>query len=70
MSGVITINFKVLKNGMADLGMKSPIYLPGPVEPHYGPGRYLTFEGFSVDQHGKQVCRVSTDYGMLEIELI
>jgi len=54
MSGVITINFKVMKNGMADLGMKSPIYLPGPVEPHYGPGRYLTFEGFSVDQHGKQ----------------
>lgn len=55
MSGVITINFKVMKNGIADLGMKSPIYLPGPVEPHYGPGRYLTFEGFSVDHHGKQV---------------
>jgi formamidase len=58
MSGVITINFKVLKNGVADLGMKSPIYLPGPVEPHYGPGRYLTFEGFSVDQHGKQVSEL------------
>jgi formamidase len=55
MSGVVTINFKVMKNGMADLGMKSPIYLPGPVEPHYGPNRYLTFEGFSVDEHGKQV---------------
>ncbi|TVY23298.1 putative formamidase [Lachnellula hyalina] len=54
MAGVITINFKVMKNGIADLGMKSPLYLPGPVEPHYGPGRYLTFEGFSVDQHGKQ----------------
>ena len=50
----ITINFKVMKNGIRDLGMKSPLYLPGPVEPHYGPGRYLTFEGFSVDQHGKQ----------------
>lgn len=24
------------------------------MEPHYGPGRYLTFEGFSVDEHGKQ----------------
>ena len=55
MAGIITINFKVMKNGMADLGMKSPLYLPGPVEPHYGPGRYLTFEGFSVDEHGKQV---------------
>lgn len=51
----VTMNFKVMKNGVADLGMKSPLYLPGPVEPHYGPGRYLTFEGFSVDQHGKQV---------------
>jgi formamidase len=60
MSGVVTINFKVMKNGIADLGMKSPIYLPGPVEPHYGPGRYLTFEGFSVDEHGKQVrCRLN-----------
>jgi len=35
MSGVVTMNFKVMKNGMADLGM--------------------TFEGFSVDEHGKQV---------------
>jgi acetamidase/formamidase len=60
MAGVVTINFKVMKNGMADLGMKSPLYLPGPVEPHYGPGRYLTFEGFSVDEHGKQVSRFPT----------
>jgi formamidase len=62
MAGVITINFKVMKNGMADLGMKSPLYLPGPVEPHYGPGRYLTFEGFSVDEYGKQVSRSSFSY--------
>lgn len=54
MAGIITIKFDVMKNGMADLGMKSPIFLPGPVEPHYGPGRYLTFEGFSVDEKGKQ----------------
>lgn len=54
MAGVITINFKVLKNGMADLGTKSPIYIPGPVEPQFGPGRYIYFEGFSVDEHGKQ----------------
>lgn len=54
MAGVITINFKVVKNGMADLGLKSPIYIPGPVEPQFGPGRYIYFEGFSVDEHGKQ----------------
>ncbi|KAL8774943.1 MAG: hypothetical protein Q9209_000422 [Squamulea sp. 1 TL-2023] len=54
MAGVITVKLTVMKNGMADLGMKSPIFQPGPVEPHYGPGRYLTFEGFSVDENGKQ----------------
>lgn len=54
MSGVITIKFKLVKNGMADMGLKSPIFVPGPVEPQFGPGRYIYFEGFSVDQHGKQ----------------
>ncbi|PWY90956.1 formamidase [Aspergillus heteromorphus CBS 117.55] len=54
MAGVITIKFSVIKGGMAKLDMKSPIFQPGPVEPQFGPGRYLTFEGFSVDEHGKQ----------------
>ncbi|KAK3710935.1 hypothetical protein LTR37_009956 [Vermiconidia calcicola] len=54
MAGVITINFSVIKNGMKDLGLKSPIYIPGPVEPQFGPGRYIFFEGFSVDEDGKQ----------------
>lgn len=54
MPGEITIKFTVMKNGMADLAMKSPIYIPGPVEPQFGPGRYIYFEGFSVDEHGKQ----------------
>jgi formamidase len=54
MAGVITLKFSVMKNGMAQLGMKSPIYIPGPVEPQFGPGRYIYFEGFSVDETGKQ----------------
>ena len=55
MAGIITLKLTVMKNGIEDLGgMKSPLFLPGPVEPHYGPGRYLTFEGFSVDERGKQ----------------
>ena len=54
MAGVITLKFTVMKNGMADLAMKSPIYVPGPVEPQFGPGRYIYFEGFSVDEQGKQ----------------
>ena len=54
MPGVITIKFTVMKGGMAELAMKSPIYIPGPCEPQFGPGRYIYFEGFSVDEHGKQ----------------
>ena len=54
MAGVITIKFHVMKNGVADLGMVSPLFQPGPVEPQFGPGRYLTFEGFSVDEKGRQ----------------
>lgn len=54
IAGEITIKFSVIKNGMKDLGLKSPIYIPGPVEPQFGPGRYIYFEGFSVDEKGKQ----------------
>ncbi|KAJ6111887.1 hypothetical protein N7523_007948 [Penicillium sp. IBT 18751x] len=54
MAGVITLKFTVIKGGMAKLNMKSPIFHAGPVEPQFGPGRYLTFEGFSVDEKGKQ----------------
>ncbi|KAJ4291575.1 hypothetical protein N0V88_006173 [Collariella sp. IMI 366227] len=60
MAGIITINFSVIKNGMANLGLKSPIYIPGPVEPQFGPGRYIYFEGFSVDEMGKQPYRQTT----------
>lgn len=54
MAGIITIKFTVMKGGMKELGIKSPIYIPGPVEPQFGPGRYIYFEGFSVDEKGKQ----------------
>jgi formamidase len=71
MAGVITINFKVIKNGMADLGLKSPIYIPGPVEPQFGPGRHIYFEGFSVDSHGKQhYMDVTTAYRQTSLRVI
>jgi formamidase len=54
MPGTITIKFTLMKKGMEQLAMKSPIYQPGPVEPQFGPGRYIYFEGFSVDENGKQ----------------
>ena len=54
MAGVITIKFSVLKNGVADLASVSPLFIPGPVEPLFSPTRVLTFEGFSVDEKGRQ----------------
>lgn len=54
MAGVITIKFSVMKDGVNHLSLKSPIYIPGAVEPNFGPGRHIYFEGFSVDSEGKQ----------------
>lgn len=54
MAGVITLNVSVIKNGMETLALKSPIFIPGDVQNQYGPSRYLTFEGFSVDETGEQ----------------
>ncbi|PCG98506.1 Acetamidase/Formamidase [Penicillium occitanis (nom. inval.)] len=57
MAGVITVKCTVMKDGQKQLGMvngKSPIFIPGPVQPQFGPGRMLYFEGFSVDENGKQ----------------
>ena len=54
MAGIVTVKLTVLKHGIDGLDVKSPLFVPGPVEPHFGPGRYITFEGFSVDEHGKQ----------------
>ena len=34
-----------MKDGISKLAMKSPLYIPGPVQPNFGPGRYLYFEG-------------------------
>ena len=36
MAGIITIKFNLMKNGITDLDMKSPLFQPGPVEPHFG----------------------------------
>lgn len=39
---------------MKKRGIKSPMFRPGDVAPQPGPSRYLIFEGFSVDEKGKQ----------------
>lgn len=54
MAGTITIKFDLIKDGVKSRAIKSPVFRPGDVAPNFGPGRYLTFEGFSVDENGKQ----------------
>jgi formamidase len=54
MAGIITLKFQLIPNGVSLFKMTHPIFFPGPVQPHFGPGRYLTFEGISVDEQGKQ----------------
>jgi len=52
MAGFVVLKTSVIKDGVKKYGIKNPIFSPGPVEPHYS--RYLTFEGISVDDAGKQ----------------
>lgn len=39
---------------MKERAISSPVFKPGDVQQLFGPSRYLTFEGFSVDEAGKQ----------------
>ncbi|WP_053959848.1 formamidase [Sulfobacillus thermosulfidooxidans] len=47
MSGWIDLGVDIIKDGMNRYGITSPLFQPGPVEPHYS--QYLTFEGISVE---------------------
>lgn len=60
MAGVVTCKFEVIKNGMKSLLLKSPMFIAGDIPNQYGPARYLTFEGFSVDEEGKQEFMCAT----------
>lgn len=52
MSGWIELRVNIIKNGMQLYGITNPIFHTSPLEPHYS--SYMTFEGISVDEHGKQ----------------
>jgi len=52
MHGSVTLRARVIKNGIKSMALKNPIFIPGPVEPRFS--KYLTFEGISVDENGKQ----------------
>jgi formamidase len=53
MNGFLEMKAKVVKGGMKKMAVKNnPIFLPGPMGPQYS--EWITFEGISVDEHGKQ----------------
>ena len=52
MSGWITLRADIIKDGVKKYNVTTPIFQTGPVEPKFG--EYLGFEGFSVDEQGKQ----------------
>lgn len=60
MAGVVTCLFSVIKNGTTKLLLKLPMFIAGDVPTQYGPARYLTFEGFSVDEKGHQEFMCAT----------
>lgn len=52
MSGWVELRVNVIKGGMQTYGVTSPLFHTSPLEPHYS--SYMTFEGISVDEQGKQ----------------
>jgi len=51
MAGFVNLKVDLIKGGMKLYKTVMPIFIPGPVEPRYS---YITFEGISVDEGGKQ----------------
>lgn len=53
MNGFLEMKAKVVKGGMKKMAVKNnPIFLPGPMGPQYS--EWVTFEGISVDEYGRQ----------------
>jgi formamidase len=52
MAGWIDFRVDVIKGGMEKFGLDHAIFKPGNVEPDFT--EYITFEGYSVDEDGKQ----------------
>jgi formamidase len=50
--GWVHMKVDLIKNGMAQYGVSSPLFKPSPIVPNYQD--YLIFEGISVDEYGTQ----------------
>jgi formamidase len=53
MAGWVHMKVTLIKGGMAQYGIRNPIFKPSPITPTYND--YLIFEGISVDEKGKQL---------------
>jgi len=52
MAGWVHMKVTLIEGGIAMYGIRNPIFEPSPITPTYND--YLTFEGISVDEYGKQ----------------
>jgi formamidase len=52
MAGWMDMKINIIKGGIKKYEVKNPIFIPGPFGPNYSD--WLTFEGISVDENGKQ----------------
>lgn len=52
-AGWVDLKCSVIKNGIKEFNMKTPMFETSPLEPRYS--KHLTFEGISVDEFGKQL---------------
>ncbi len=52
-AGILTLRCSVIKDGMRLMNVSNPIFETSPLQPVYSPK--LTFEGFSVDECGRQL---------------
>jgi acetamidase/formamidase len=57
MPGWIGIGVDLIKDGAANYGLTNSIVVPSPVEPHFGPTRYLLFEGHLGRPRGQAALR-------------
>ena len=48
----VDVRVNLIKNGVAQYGIKNPVFEPSPSDPNYS--NYIIFEGISVDESGKQ----------------
>lgn len=58
MPGWIDLKVDVIKNGMEKMGTDHPMFKPGYMDPDFSD--YVVFEGYSVDEDGKQHYKNST----------